>query len=166
MNIWRDRLPWDNITRVATHAGLLPALLGAFVAVESSGNPDAVRFEPNYRYLSDIQANADRLGISPEAEKKNQQTSWGLVQIMGATARWLGFRDPMEKLCEPETGLLWGCIYLSRLINKYKTLEDAVASYNAGSPRRKDDGSYVNQDYVDKVIHIYNDLRQINTTIA
>lgn len=158
--IWFKKLPWETIQRVASSAGILPELIAAFVFAESDGNPDAKRFEAKFKYLIDVHDHAARLGISPEEEQKEQATSYGLMQIMGATARWLGFRDHMEKLCDPETGLVWGCLYVTRLLNRYHNLSDAIASYNEGSPRKDTDGKYFNQSYVDKVMGAFNDLQK------
>lgn len=74
------------------------------------------------------------------------------MQVMGAVARELGHEGAMHKLCEPEKGLTYGTKLLKKLVNKYENIEDAVAAYNAGSPRRTEDGEYVNQYYVDAIM--------------
>ena len=156
-DMWKS-LPWDNIRRVASHAGLDPILVAAIVATESGGQTYATRYEAHWKYLVDVDAHAKRLGITVMTETMHQATSWGLMQIMGGTAREMGFRDHMPKLCEVEIGLLWGCLYLTRLSNRYKNLDDVIVSYNSGSPRKGDDGRYLNQQYLDTVKKIYTEL--------
>lgn len=150
---------WDAIKRVAGHANLDPALIAAFVMTESGGQNYATRYEAHWKYLLDVDSHAKRLGITVMTETMHQATSWGLTQVMGGTARELGFRDHMPKLCEPDTGLTWGCLYLTRLFNRHKNLNDVIASYNAGSPRKGDDGKYLNAQYLDKVLKFYEQLK-------
>ena len=83
-----------------------------------------------------------------------QRMSWGPMQVMGAVARELGFRRPFGALCDAYIGLQWGCQHLLSLKTRFLSgygWEGVVAAYNAGSPRRGDDGKWVNQDYVDTV---------------
>lgn len=151
---------WDAIKRVATHAGFDPFLIAAFVMTESAGQQYATRYEAHWKYLLDVDSHAKRLGVTVMTETTMQAVSWGLMQVMGGTARELGFRDHMPKLCEVETGLVWGCMYLARLKTRYKNESDMIAAYNAGSPRKGTDGNYLNQAYVDKV---FSNLSQLRT---
>jgi len=89
-----------------------------------------------------------------------QQTSWGLMQIMGAVARERGFRGWLTELCDPATNLEWGCRHLCWMIdhnNAYGlpdyriTPEDLAAAWNWGS-RMVVDGKYANEDYVKRVV--------------
>lgn len=80
------------------------------------------------------------------------------MQIMGATARWLGYDGALPALYKPENNLFWGCKYLGRLQDKYGEGDEMVASYNAGSPRKNADGKFVNQYYVDTVGEYYREL--------
>ena len=95
--------------------------------------------------------------------------SWGPMQIMGATARWLGFKGTfLSELIEPEVGIEYGCKYLANLKRRFSGnsknncnqvddiaifCDKKISAYNAGSPRKKADGTYVNQKYVDKVLN-------------
>jgi soluble lytic murein transglycosylase-like protein len=103
-----------------------------------------VRYEPTYRWLV-----GDKLNMSL-TERHTQMCSWGLMQVMGGTARELGLTGYLSQLCDPETGVQYGCRYLRRLFERYQIWDDAIAAYNAGSPRRVGP-TYVNQGYVDKV---------------
>lgn len=73
---------------------------------------------------------------------------------MGLVAREHGFSGPLERLFIPEVNLLYGCLHLARFWERYGNLEDVVASYNAGSPRRGPDGKYVNWAYVARVMEV------------
>ena len=136
----RRSLPWE--------------LVYAICQVESSLNPSAIRHEPRYRWLV-----GDNETMSP-AERQDQMTSWGLMQVMGAVARELGHTGPLSDLLDPPTGLFYGCLHLRRFRAKYDIWPDVIAAYNAGSPRRVAGqiGPYVNQSYVDKVLAAWNNL--------
>lgn len=161
------------IRDAASAAGLPLPLVQAIVAVESGGRTYAYNPEPHYRYLWNVAENkpfrtltpAERAserppadfprpaGVARDAEWWAQQASWGLMQVMGGTARWLGFMGPdLAALCEPRIGMKWGCAYLERLVKRYGSLQDAVSAYNQGAPAKGPDGKYLNQGYVDKVI--------------
>ena len=143
---------WDEIKDAAARAGLDPCLVGAMVLTESSGAPEAMRYERGYRYLFQPTVVKPR-GCSTSTEVNAQQCSWGLMQIMGATARELGFRGWMPELCRPDIGLEYGCKYLAKQIKRFGSMQAGVAAYNMGSPRRGPDGRYLNQDeYVEPVL--------------
>lgn len=162
------------VSTAATRHGLFPAMVWGVVQVESSGNPWAWNPEPHYRYLWDLRRwspfrsltaqerqseapprdfTAPR-GVAADAEWWGQQASWGLMQVMGAVAREIGYAEPfLTGLCHPETGLEYGCRFLARQMRAYDGQAHlAVAAYNAGSPRRDPmTGLLINQGYVDKV---------------
>lgn len=139
-----------------------PKLVQALVEVESSGNPWAARFEPAYGYLYFPREHADRLHLSYETEVCHQQTSWGLMQLMGGVARELGYDQMITELCDPVCGLTWGCRNLRKLEIKYGGDEPRmVAAYNAGSVRKTVGGLLVNQRYVDKVYSVLRPLREL-----
>jgi soluble lytic murein transglycosylase-like protein len=137
------------IQEAALDAGLPISIVTGIVCQESSGNPNATRYEPGFfrRYIQ-------KLGIGGE-EGKGRSTSWGLMQLMGQCAREIGFTGPFHTLLIPEIGLYWGCKQLLRFRDRHFTAHGwagVIAAYNAGSPRKGKDGRYVNQDYVDKVL--------------
>ena len=103
---------YDREIRLAAQQRNLDAdLITAMVRVESDGNPWAWNPEPSYRYLYDVRkqrpfrplsvteaitkrppADFHALAGDPDQEWWGQQASWGLMQVMGALARELGFR--------------------------------------------------------------------------
>ena len=135
-------LPWELIESLAT--------------VESSLNPWALRYEPQYKYLYLLD---NRSQLSP-TERVGQMCSWGLMQVMGAVAREYGFKGYFPQLCDPVVGLRYGCLHVTKFRAKYGQWSDVIAAYNAGSPRREPTNpwSYVNQFYVNKVLTVWNGL--------
>lgn len=160
------------VTVVARQYKLPEQLVQAIVAVESGADRFAMRTEPRYTWLWDVarrrpyQVTVARAsertpaadfsapaGISLHTEWIGQQTSWGLMQVMGAVAREHGFAGHFPGLCDPLEGLHYGCRYLARLRDRFLAehgWRGVVAAYNAGAPRR-DGAGFVNQRYVDKV---------------
>ncbi len=104
-----------------------PALVKAVIAAESHFNPQAV---------------------SPKGAQ-------GLMQLMPATARDLGVRDPLEA----RDNVRGGARYLRRLMDRYGDLSRALAAYNAG-PTAVDRYGGVppypeTRQYVDRVLTYY-----------
>lgn len=120
------------VAEAARNHGLPASLVGAMVTVESSGDPRATRYEPKFysRYVAGQ-------GFDPK-EARGRATSWGLMQVMGETARMLGFTGPFETLLDPAVGLAWGCAYLARLRNRYPgdSWETICRAYNGGPGNR------------------------------
>lgn len=131
------------------------ALVKAVVEVESDGNPWASRYESKFYRL--YVENARIKAVSPcsiDTEMRLRATSFGLMQVMGQTARELGFEGPfLTALCDPETGMEYGCRYLAKQVGRYRDrgLDWAVAAYNAGTARKNLDGRFANQSHVDKI---------------
>lgn len=130
----------------AALAATLPiSIVRGIVCQESAGNPEATRYEPEF-YKTYI---ADKF-----PGEHGRATSYGLMQIMGQTARERGFKGDFAELLHPQVGLYWGCRHLFILKIRYFNRHGwagVIAAYNAGSPR-KAGGKYSNQGYVDKVL--------------
>lgn len=136
------------IQEAAIDAGLPISIVRGIVMQESSGDPSATRYEPGFfrRYI-------DKLGLSSE-EGRGRSTSWGLMQVIGETAREMGMTADFSALLDPRVGLYWGCRHLKKLKDRYLKQYGwggVVAAYNAGTPRKRKDGKWVNQYYVDRV---------------
>lgn len=149
---WVSKIPMDIIERVGQRYGVDPFLIAAICMQESAGKIYAQRFEPNYQWYYQADASARILGCSFETETAGQQTSYGLMQIMGAVMREKGFTGWFGEAFAPEINIDFGTKHLASFLKKYDP-PSAIASYNAGSPRYIA-GSRVfrNQKYVDAVL--------------
>lgn len=158
----RDALSllWSEIHRAAEPRNLDTYLLAAIVFQESAGRPFVTRYEPAFRWLDKPEKYARALGVTTETETVHQKTSWGLCQVMGATARSEGFLGHLPELCAVPVNLDYGARVLAGKI--WETGNDipaAIAAYNAGAPRLAPDGSFKNQKYVDSVLEHWAELK-------
>ena len=125
-------------------------LIAAVILVESGGVCNAYRPEPGYQWLwdnhlggpfrgaeQDLRAPHALVGqMTNTAELWGQRMSWSSMQIMGATARELGFQGWFTELCGP-LGVEYGTRYLERLAGRHFRAygwEGVIAAYNSGSP--------------------------------
>lgn len=155
---WAQRLPWDIITDQAQRLSMEPCLIAAVIMKESSGVTWKTRFEVHWKWENDLAGYASRLGISQATELIHQKTSWGLMQVMGATARDMGFRGYLVELCaNPALGVHFGTKYLKARLMTTNTVEEALSTYNAG-PGELKDGVINNTDYVASVMRFYREL--------
>lgn len=145
------------IVKACSSQGLDPKLITAIIEVESNFSPWAMRFEPRSKMQVSPYQFAKLLNISVPTEETAQRCSWGLGQVMGATARWLGFHGALPQLCDPETGIFWMAEYFEKSCMRYKTMEEQISAYNAGSVNRAPDGKFWNQTYVDRVLKAYGE---------
>jgi soluble lytic murein transglycosylase-like protein len=140
------------IINTAKQAQVPPELALAIIEIESGGNPYAASVNPTYPYTMTQAKRPDNCNVNTEIYM--QKTAWGLMQIMGATARSLGFDGWLPELTVPEVNLLLGIKHLQTLMGRYHKkygLAGVMAAYNGGSPRLRADGKFVNQVYVNKV---------------
>lgn len=136
---------WDAVIRARAQGDPhVLALTKAIIAHESEWNPNAVNpADPSY----------------------------GLMQILHGP----GGPYPsvtVQQLRDPVTNIELGMDFLLYQLGRYPLLEDAIAAYNAGTPRRNAAGLYVNstgstqvQDYVDDVL-MYFDWYQANDPLV
>lgn len=122
-------------------------LIKAIITIESAWKPDAKRHEP-----------------------KINDTSYGLMQVLVKTAKWVTNNQKITpaQLKDPTLNILVGVRYLAYLKKKYKTMDNTIAAYNAGKPIRskKDPRVYINQRYVDKVKKVYNSYQSKKAPIG
>jgi soluble lytic murein transglycosylase-like protein len=106
------------------------ALVCAVVEQESHWNPWAIRYEPAFftRYIG------PHIEQFTATEAKARAFSWGLMQVMGQTARELRYSGPFAQLCVPEMGLEWGCRRLQRALDHSAgNIHTALQAYNGGA---------------------------------
>jgi len=117
-----------------------PSLVCAVIEQESGWDPWAMRFEPIFerRYIRPA------LPLAPSTEELSLAISWGLMQVMGETAREHGFTGRfLNALCDPEVGISVGCAVLSDKLNKAKgDVPKGLFSWNGGA----------NSDYAGQVL--------------
>jgi hypothetical protein len=134
-----------------------PEIILGIVKQESAFNPWAIRHEPNFRWLlGDDPSEAEFSYLftqgRSDTEKVCQKTSWGLMQIMGSRGREFFLKGYLTYLLDPVINISIGISILSLLAVQYPgSTDDIISAYNQGSPRKNDNGAYLNQSYVDKV---------------
>ena len=155
-----------EIADAAVAFALDPLLVEALVLVESAGNADAFRFEPNFynRYIKPYK-------LYPGYNPRRVSSSYGLMQIMLPVAHERAYpkTDPPEHLFVPEIGLHYGCKHLRFLLDwagefpgvtPEQALDAAVASYNGGRGGNKPtDTPKRNASYVRKVFAALQTLK-------
>ena len=118
----------------AVKYGLPPDLICAICEQESGWNPWAIRYEPVF-YAHYIAPN------EPETtESRAQAFSWGLMQVMGLTARELKFKGHLASMCDPATGLDVGCrVFATKMKQARNDVAKALLLYNGGADKNYPD---------------------------
>jgi soluble lytic murein transglycosylase-like protein len=134
----------EIVNRIAPQYGLRADIVLCIILQESDGDPFRNRIEESYVELLKPKKREELSGWKPgpkdmpnlKTEKYNRSQSWGLMQVMGETARWCaGVTAPyLTVLLEPERGVDTGCKVLSYYLKKHGTYDRALAAYNAGVP--------------------------------
>jgi soluble lytic murein transglycosylase-like protein len=141
----------------AKQYGVDSALVKAIVEVESSWVETAFRFEKSL-YEKYIQKPDSFKVVPPETIDTTLillSSSIGLMQLLGSTARSIGFNQRLSSLFNPEVNIDVGCRYLAMLWKNYYSkygIKGVISAYNGGKPLVKDDWTFVNQDYIDKIL--------------
>src|ERR1700675_1425395 len=119
--------------RAAGAGGLEPALVCAVVEQESGWNPWAMRYEPAFfaKYVAPLYTN-NKVGAT---EAYARGISWGLMQVMGQTAREKGASSLyLSTLCDPAVGLAVGCrILMQKLEAAGGDAGRALLAWNGGA---------------------------------
>jgi len=128
--------------RAAEAEGLDAAVVCAVVEQESGWNTWAIRYEPLFfaKYVAPLYTN-NKVGAT---EAYARGFSWGLMQVMGQTAREMGLNSlHLSMLCDPAVGLSTGCkILRKKLETAGGNLHKALLAWNGGG----------NPDYADEVV--------------
>jgi soluble lytic murein transglycosylase-like protein len=161
----------DYRTEIETAAAahdLDPDLVQAIVEQESGGWASAFRYEPAFwdRYLKTNPVYATR-------NPREVSSSYGLMQIMFATAVDHGFTGKPWDLFDPAVSLEYGCRVLQALLvwarSQYTGLETAaqtvilrsvLAAYNGGKSGNAPKGPLRNREYADDVMRRYRQIQE------
>jgi soluble lytic murein transglycosylase-like protein len=133
------------------------ALVKAIIEVESGWDETSFKFEKSL-YEKYIQKPDSFKVVAPETIDTTLvllSSSMGLMQILGSTARSIGFNQRLSDLFKPEINIDVGCRYLSMLWKNYYSkygIKGVISAYNGGKPLVNDDWTFVNQPYIDKVL--------------
>jgi hypothetical protein len=130
--------------QAAAH-GLPPEVVCAVCEQESGDrNPDpetgrenwdpwAIRYEPAFyrRYIQLLLVQGE---LHDETEARARAFSWGLMQVMGQTARESGYTGHMAGLCDPATGTDVGCrVLVKKLAEAGGDTKYGLLLWNGGS---------------------------------
>lgn len=155
---WAKCFPHGIIEEMTEKYGVSSRVVYALIKVESGGDPFATRFEPRYKAFYKQREFAQENLITVKTEEVHQATSWGLMQVMGGTARRLGLQAPIPVLIDPANNIEFACKLLQELQERYpKNVWDWAAAYNRGSVKLED-GDYVNARYVRKFKGYYDQV--------
>lgn len=134
----------EIITKYSNIYSLDPIIVACLIIQESNGDKNAIRFEKSfYKNKLELKKESELAGFIPkkiptlDTEKIARATSWGLMQIMGETARSiLKFeKQYLSELIDIETNISLGTKYLSQLIKKKDSYIYGLLLYNGGGNR-------------------------------
>ncbi len=154
-----------EIDAAAKAHGLDPDLVESLVLVESSGYASAFRYES--AFFQKYQAPKTEWAFALQNPLR-YGSSYGLLQIMVAVAREVGFQqyEEPEHLFIPRIGLEMGCRKFAELVawaqrtgptmSEEIQLRAAIAAYNGGHLKNEPDFTPDrNAAYAEKVYRIY-----------
>lgn len=147
----------EVVKKVGEEEGVDYRLIYAIILRESGEINEALRFE--YKFY---EIYMKKKGIEFK-EKIMQSISYGLMQIMGSTARMYGFKGEYEELLDPEVNIRIGAKILKDLIKKYNgELKYVISAYNCGNcwKEYQEGKNPRNMNYVNMVMAFYNLLRK------
>ena len=114
--------------QIAGKHGLNDALVCAIVEQESSWRPESTRYEPAFyeHYIVPLSLPVD--------SGKQRATSYGLMQTMLQSVVEIGYTGDGPSLCDPATGLDWGCrLFAKKLLRADGDAYKALLYWNGGA---------------------------------
>jgi len=115
----------EVIYAAATRHAVPPALALSVAYWESGCDPTRTRYEPHVALWPSVRSH-------PPAERKFRATSFGLFQVLGVTARSMGYTGTPEQFRQPAINAEYGIRYLAAKHQQYGNWSDALAAYNGG----------------------------------
>lgn len=121
-----------------------PKYIAAIIYEESKGNPWSFRYEPAFykRYLEGKDLKKIAGYLPPEipptrvTEKEARACSWGLMQIMGQTAREHGFEGRyLTELLDPVVNICLGARIFAAKWKPGEPLETGLLRWNGGADK-------------------------------
>lgn len=131
------------INEMGTKYNVEPALIKAHIKQESNWDVNASRYEAH-----------------------KGDASWGLMQLLLSTAKEVLGNSNLTttQLIQPRVNIEAGAKFIAQLQSRFGNMRDAIAAYNAGSPRiDPKTNKYINQEYVDKVTKNYEIYKSLGT---
>lgn len=112
-----------------------PKLIACIIYQESGGEKESYRHEKNfYDENLDHREREDLVGFVPNfppslySEKRERAKSHGAMQVLGETARLMGYKGRwLPEIREHATNVDLGCKYLRHLFNKAANIKDEKA---------------------------------------
>jgi soluble lytic murein transglycosylase len=155
-------------------AALLAALgIGGAVYVHQTQPVWYTRLVYPLEYERIVEGHARNYGLDPallaaviyqeskfEADARSASGAIGLMQLMPATAKGIALRTGGRRfrvgdLYDPEINVRYGSWYLRHLLDKYGSVEEALAAYNGGQGNVDRGVRYPETlDYVDHVLEL------------
>lgn len=126
------------ILKYAKEYELIPKIVAGVVWQESKGDHFAVRFEPLFyeKYIKNkpLTGYVPKSGIpTEETERHLRSYSFGLMQIMGATARDFGYSAQyLTQLVRAKDNIRVGCLILKTYIDRAGSIKGGLLRYNGG----------------------------------
>ncbi len=120
---------------IAIQHSLDPSLVCAIIEQESAWNPHAIRYEPGFffKYVAPL-FTSNKVEPPTNTEAHSRAISWGLMQVMGQSAREVGFTGSfLSELCDPAIGVGVGCVLFSKKLSITRGNEhQALQIWNGG----------------------------------
>jgi len=154
----------DRVNKYSYEFDLNPKWVLAVIKCESEFNQYALRFEPKFQWLHNVDIMQSRLKCTADTAKYMQMCSYGLMQIMGATyIDMLGNYQWPTNLFDIDENIYYGCCFFKK---KYQTWGPDIAAtysaYNAGTARvqkvYKGKNIYVNEWAVNKFLKALGEI--------
>ena len=121
---------------IAVRHALDSSLVCAIIEQESDWNPHAIRYEPGFfaKYVGPLFTN-NKVEPPTNTEAHSRAISWGLMQVMGQSAREVGFTGQfLSELCDPAIGIEVGCqVFGEKLRISDGNAPRALRFWNGGS---------------------------------